>query len=646
MTTVIEAMDAAGQKWLINRTRFDQIINGDDSTLVATDNGQVRSFAMLQKEVLESIVVSTYPTLVALGADLTPNAGKLAFVTETGSFYIKVGASGTGSWEEDTENQFSIITMRIDSIESLLTEDLGLQAQANIKDPTDGSLLAFAILDVAKRIIASFGKNAEVYINGLKIIASDSKGQALALLDRIGRVIIRIGQNGHLFAHNFEIGQTRYPGHALVAADQIGRVLARMTNGGEVTLPGLVIPDTTSLPPLATLAILTAYYMSVAIYGQSNSLGYGATPVISDEQPYNNKTLLGGVRTINSTGSRDTLIPLVETVGSTTRGETPASGTVNELTKYLGGASYTNRFVAFASGQAAQPIANLMIGTDGWNRLISDLQAVQAVAVAEEKTHCAPFWTFTQGEGDYNVGTDPYIYMQRLLQMQQDYGELVNTITGQGFRPPLILSQVAAHRYEDYAREVPTIALAQWWASKAVNDIIIAAPAYVVPIAADNLHYNNYGALMMGAYYALAAKRFVFDREPWRPLEPKRVFKTGASTIDIEFNVPYGVLEFDTTWVAPTDHYGFGIHTATNVRRDIITAVTLVGTNTVRLTVDEAINAGDKVTYAWGKPGDPATVGKDTGPRGNLRDQQANDDRYVIDGIELNNYCLCFEWQI
>ncbi|MGZ8243562.1 hypothetical protein [Methylomagnum sp.] len=460
--------------------------------------------------------------------------------------------------------------------------------------------------------------------------------------------------------------ERQIPGLELAVTDTAGRCIAYKPTGGKLVIEGVTPPGmndfSATTEPLYPLAMIEADYMSVPCYGQSLSRGTRSLPALSTHQPYKNVMLAGGVRTddaLRGGSLRDGFVDLIECIHPNTyqpgmpedsnfRGETPISATLNELVRYLGGAEYDKRFVGFVPGAGNKLITQLGKGGDSWiTGLKSDLEAAHKLAMGLSATHNVPFWTWTHGEIDYQSGTDANSYLQSMLAMQDDFAVLVNGITRQKFRPAFISMQVASHKR--FRLNVPGIALAQFRASQLVQDIFVAVPAYCLEHGTDNLHLTNEGSRMLGHYYALCAKRAVFDRQAWKPLQAVSAFMVDPNTIDVKFHVPYGVLHFDATWVAEAANQGFDVRSSNNAVKDMITHVDIIGSDTVRLTIDGPVGAGDKITYGWGRSGAPYHTSKETGPRGNLRDNQGDTYQYVgDDGVlrRLDNYCVIFEMMI
>lgn len=96
-------------------------------------------------------------------------------------------------------------------------------------------------------------------------------------------------------------------------------------------------------------------------------------------------------------------------------------------------------------------------------------------------THAPLAVTLVHGEGD---APRAQAYKYDLLQMQQDYQNDLNVITGTSRRIPLfIITQNACLPLD--------MAIAQYQASQMSDDVIIVGPNYHIPHTYDDLHLSG-----------------------------------------------------------------------------------------------------------------------------------------------------------
>lgn len=67
---------------------------------------------------------------------------------------------------------------------------------------------------------------------------------------------------------------------------------------------------------------------------------------------------------------------------------------------------------------------------------------------------------------------------------------------------------------------------------------------------------------------------------------------------------------------------GFDIRSVSNVLIDIISSVSIVGQDRIRIITTRPLADGEFISYGWGRTGDAAGNGRVSGPRGNVRDSQ------------------------
>ena len=649
---------------LANADKFDDVVNGTDSATVTVGSGAIKTLANAVKTIIGLGSVKGFDTKANMDADLAWPAKQVAIVlsgAQAGYAYIKSGASGAGSWVQASTSFASDAADNAADIAVLetLLNAFAIETQDEATNPYDGKPLELAVLDDAGRLALGINRDGTLTSNGVQLSEVDNP-IPYALIDKWGRVLAEIASTGHATINGIEIGQSNATGLAFLVTDSLGRILASVTNEGLVTIEGItsgtggeVVDATPAWVTMLPNAMVESDYMSVPTYGQSLSLGYTSIPALSTTQPYNNKTLTGGVRTQNAGGSRAlSYTALIETVQSTDRGETPASGTANYLTELLGGAGYANAFVAYASGQGGQSLYNLSkANTTGfWHtRLKPDVTFAHEAAVALGDTHSVPFMTWTQGEANISAETARRVYLADLLELHNDFADMVQAITAQEFRPSLIMHQCCAHRFylgADSEESYMDIALAQLDATRASGEIFVSSPAYCLEASVDNLHLSNEGSRMLGYYYALAARRAIWEKNYNTCLKPKRVFRRSSTTVDVVYDLVHSPIRLNTAWVDSETNSGFDIRNSANTIRDIITGVAIVGDDTVRLTTSSPVVAGDKVVYGWGRAGDARVANKSTGPRGNLCDSQG--DVYQYTGADtvtrrLDNYAVVSE---
>lgn len=400
----------------------------------------------------------------------------------------------------------------------------------------------------------------------------------------------------------------------------------------------------------------------VLSYGQSLSTGTQADPPVSTTQPYSNLRFIGGVRPQDNgqasfldgnPGSAATwyasLVPLVETSYEWQEfdylGETPCAGATNMAVQLIADEegiahnAHAYQFLGSAPGQGGLTVAQLSYGTAPYLRLVEHVTYGLTRATALSKTYAAQVVNWMQGESDYLAGTTRSAWAASVATLISDANTSIKAVTGQSQDVHFIASQTSSHPSTGVA--TPTIALAHGDLAD-VNPLFhVAMPMYQFDYAGQ-YHLTAASSRWAGAYLGLAYKRIVIDGLTWKPLQPISFVKQG-DLLTVRFNVPLGVLTFDTTWVTAIANYGFQL-VDSGGNPLTIDSVAITDTDKVLITAAASIPSGAVLRYGW----DYTTAlspGRTAGARGNLRDTQG--DTIVFDPAGANkpmhNWCVIFE---
>lgn len=427
--------------------------------------------------------------------------------------------------------------------------------------------------------------------------------------------------------------------------DPLGGIALGVKRTGEVFV-GALSAASVSTPAATDDTIPAPYYQSeivhVLSYGQSLSVGSQGSPIITTSQRFNSLMFNSGTRPWVA-GTYTSLVPLVESIDGDL-GETVLSGAtecINELVASEDGLAYSAhsyQLMASAPGQGGASIEDLSKGGSYYSRVTTDVTNALPLATAASKSYSvgAVFWT--QGEANINAGTDRAAYELLLDTLHSDLDTDLRAITDQSTAIPMIGYQVASHRW--YSKDTPTIALAQLDRHKRGENYFIACPAYQFAYAADGLHLSAASYKKMGAYYGLAYKRVVVDRESWDPLRPISFFRQGNILI-ARFNK--SGLVVDTTAVSDPGNYGFSAVDASG-NAMTISSVTVLGDDRVKFVFVSATAANMRLRAGFnGTAGGPS--GPTAGARVCLRDSQG--DAIIFDPLGLNyplhNWCVFFD---
>ena len=410
--------------------------------------------------------------------------------------------------------------------------------------------------------------------------------------------------------------------------------------------------------------------------GQSNSVANGATPPITDAQPYANLMFDVGVipgTQCDGSGCRsyakpNGFVPLVE--GDNFFGyavETMSSALANEATKlakekYLVGKPVTAHDVLVTlHGRSGNTYFCLrkggcdFKGTEAgyippFEEAMMEVTDARDLAKAAGKSYVVRAVTAIHGESDhYSYSTNtaefplpsthggPTVanYGDGMLEWQQDYEAGVKAITGQTQPVPLLLLQMSNWN------DVPNSKIPIWQLeahTRAPGKVVVVAPAYPIGYASDCLHFTNNGERRIGEYFGKAYARMVVEGRPWEPVRPIAITIAG-NVITAKFAVPKPPLVLDTTKVKNPGNFGFEYFDESGAP-PAVTAVAVSGPDTVTVTLASApTGANKRLRYAF--TATPQTCpGPEVGPRGNLRD---SDDTPSVYGYDLQNWSVHFD---
>ena len=394
----------------------------------------------------------------------------------------------------------------------------------------------------------------------------------------------------------------------------------------EVTPVANVAPTTGVATLSSAIGPLTVvnYFNHILLSGQSLSIGYGGTPVLSTTQPYSNKTLAG----VTQLGT--TFTPLVESSR-----ETIASAMANNITALSGGI-YQSAVTVHGVGNTAY--SGLKKGTVPYANGMTQVTNVFNAASSElSKTDRVVGVAIIHGEADHQQFTTAAEYESYLVEWQHDYETDSKAITGQVDIVPLFTDQMASFTgYNAATSVIPGAQLAA--AEDNPGKIVLVGPKYFLNYS-DYAHLNNTSYRWLGGYYGKVMKKVLIDKEAWRPLTPDSILRSGK-VIYAKFHVPTGQLALDTTLVSPRTNYGFEYSDSTSSAT--ISSVEILNTDTVKITLSNVPTGySQKLGYAHtGTAGSLPGAQVAGSAAGNLRD---TDSAVSLAGDTLYDWAVNFE---
>jgi hypothetical protein len=381
-------------------------------------------------------------------------------------------------------------------------------------------------------------------------------------------------------------------------------------------------------------------------YGQSNSLGHNASPVVSLSNRFGDLMFNGGTRPqFGASTPRASFVPLVESItASDTDGETCLSGFCEAMHELLARkrpdfASSKYQFFCSAPGQGGTTLANLSKGSVPYANAMADITAAFNLAKAAGKTYKLAAVAWNGGEADEAAGTADPVYQTGFVKLQSDFTADYQAITGNTNEVVFICTQgsnwvVGGTQSGATNGAYPAIPLAQLAVANAnPTKFVISTPTYMLPYGADNLHQTALSQKVIGAYHARSYEKAIIEGSGGSGLRvrsTKVTAVTGAWLVDVRIVDPVGSLVFDTSVVSDPGNYGTSVVDSTGAAIAQSSAPRITQSDTVRLTL--ASNpVGGKLRFGFIGG---ALSGPTTGPRCCLRDSAG--DRWTFNGGTIN----------
>jgi hypothetical protein len=286
-------------------------------------------------------------------------------------------------------------------------------------------------------------------------------------------------------------------------------------------------------------------------------------------------------------------------------------------------------FCIFPGGQGSTAIAQLVKGSEPYQKLIERIQTAYDAAQERGWTFVIPALCWMQGESDVEEYPETN-YRQLLLQFVKDINEDVRHITEQQQDVQIISYQTnpvsRAKKFNPFAFNCPETEVPQTL-MELVRDhpqFHASGPTYPYDFAREAIHIDGKGQQKHGLLVAEAALDILKGRNNLRGLLPISAESKDHEVV-IRFNVPTPSLVFDTIQVRKAENYGFSVINEDN--KDIAQQVFLQSdgehqsADCIHILCSESPK-GCRVRYAIN--GEKGKSGRLHGPRGNLRDSAGN----------------------
>lgn len=372
--------------------------------------------------------------------------------------------------------------------------------------------------------------------------------------------------------------------------------------------------------------------------GQSTSIGSNsaggltaittAADYIASVLRFNKGTRpIGETQTVSGDGQNlvvpaaniDRLVPLTATADSANYAETHLETLAYRL--HENGAL---RSIVCAPGIGGASYAQLKEGTQPYLNALAVVSRAQAI-ISELGWNMEVIVTWDQGEA--NASDSAAATKANIEELYADLKRDLGDITGQSDLH-FFLAQTSALNQSG-------VPIGQWLAGRDNPNIYCVGPRYQLPYS-DAFHFTSAGYAMLGDLYYRAIKAVVVDGGSYTPLQPISAVRS-AATIDLLFEGQTGAVVQDTTNVPAATNWGLEYFDDTSSAS--ISSVAAI-TGGVRVTLNTTPTGANPILRgAWTRPGTvPAADGI---ARTNIADEDTL--TATTDASALPNHCVHFE---
>ncbi len=374
-------------------------------------------------------------------------------------------------------------------------------------------------------------------------------------------------------------------------------------------------------------------WVGIVSTGQSLSVGATGTPVVSTTQPYHNLMLSDASPDPKYDGQGDmlSLVPLTAPMRPATSvsypgniaGETPSEGTSNQISALtLARGGFDTVSVATNIGESGQSITVIEKGGTGkaYAATLYEGAAIKALAAQQGKSFGYGAILLTHGETDANDAN----YQAQITKLRDDYNADLKALTGQKQDIPMLISQQGTFPQE--ANTYAQSTLAEWQLGvTAPEKFLCVGPKYQYEYSPDHVHFPAAQYRRLGEKYAEVYVRAILMKEPWAPLQPTTVSRSGA-VITVDFHVPDPPLAWEETISPPHQEIakawaaGRGFEVADSTGPLTIADVAIKGTSVIVTLTASPTGQSLALSYAMIQDKSGYSGGTDNGRRGQLRD--------------------------
>lgn len=290
------------------------------------------------------------------------------------------------------------------------------------------------------------------------------------------------------------------------------------------------------------------------------------------------------------------------------------------------GCSNFAKIVAQATAETAVLVSNHAIsslgyeflkkGTAPYSNMLKAVRAARIIATLNDLDYDVPTFGYNGNEGNILLGDSAAVFRGHMEELQEDFTNDVNIITGANKEVVLIYVQIGNNSYYNLGASVAQGQLDA--ATINPTKIICAGPGYIYPTV-DGVHKSAQGQYDSRAIEAAYRNRLRVGQDTL-PLYMESATRTGG-TVVCTFHLPVGAtsISFNTSFVSNPGNHGVSWHqtggTAQTISSLLVTSANQV---TIQLSGDPGSPSSQQIGIAWLYTSGGAAAGPTTGSRSTI----------------------------
>lgn len=383
--------------------------------------------------------------------------------------------------------------------------------------------------------------------------------------------------------------------------------------------------------------------IAVIGHGQSNRRGLGISNL--GGASYGNQMFASGLLTQDVSNPNRTLLSAINDVGGT--GLAIALGYAVELEMEKNSSSLwteiSRRYFASCPAWSGATI-DALTDFDGpyWPVARDDLIAMGRLLDSQGQDARFGAISWVHGYSDRFLERGQYA-----PKLREAYDRMIGAagpnIAG---RPLLIAAQLPHHKQNaatpSFSTNPPNVALDTRDVALSLGGEIY--PIYQVNWQSEGIHMTRSGKI----HAALLEGKLLYDMTIGEGFSHVRSVPRGLTGASIILDALGGIgsYVFDTATVPPVPNMGFDVYSSSNVLIPSRITNVSMSSGVITVAMTQALSAGEKLTYGWGRPDMPMPAASGSSPYllGNLRDSDNRSKTVEGETYNLFNWAAIQEW--